>query len=454
MIEAFVKYYTSRLDGYHVAQILLIAFCIAFVFTPPKRNRKSILIFTARIVIIAVAYSLLEALYVGIFVISPPLQRLNSLFANITATALYGMFFSKYKKNIIMILIGVVSATVVLVSDCLRDVCYFYTGPGNETLVGMLIILVNLLLVPLGLLINRFNLNRFIAIPRKNTVLIIVSCFIVIIFVAISLVMQTVLNADGRDAVRMILAIIGVALLFIHFLNYLNLYFICERSDAELELQAQNKIIQANADMLNLTDRNLKDIRAFMHDSENMFAYMAMLLRLGEYDELQKYLDSVAKNHLESLSIIDCGNKMISNILNMEKGKADACGVNFSTSLNVPPVLPFDEGTFCSLLTNMIDNAIEACVRKNIENGEVRINISIMQEYLFIQVVNPIPPNTDKESLLSLTTEKSDVKNHGYGTRIIKQIAAKYNGHAMFSVEGDKFVAEAMLDLLSDERKK
>ncbi|HIV63504.1 MAG TPA: GHKL domain-containing protein [Firmicutes bacterium] len=353
-----------------------------------------------------------------------------------------------------MILIGVISASVVLISDCLRDVCYFYVGPGNEVLVGVFIILVNLLLVPLGLLINRFNLNRFISIPRKNTVLIIISCFIVMIFVATSLVVQTVFNDDGRSAVRIILAIIGVALLSIHLLNYLNLYFICERSDSELELQAQNKIMQANADMLNLTDRNLKDIRTFMHDAENRYAYMAELFKRGEYEELKKYLESITRNHLESLSIIDCGNRMVSNILNMEKGKADACGVKFLTSLNVPPVLPFDEVMFCSLLTNMIDNAIEACNRNNIENGEVRINISIMQEYLFIQVINPIPHNADKESLLSLNTEKSDVNNHGYGTKIIRQIAAKFNGHAMFSVEEDKFIAEAMLDLFFDKKRK
>jgi hypothetical protein len=36
---------------------------------------------------------------------------------------------------------------------------------------------------------------------------------------------------------------------------------------------------------------------------------------------------------------------------------------------------------------------------------------------------------------------------HGYGTRIITRLAEKHNGCADYSLEGENFVAQVMLDM-------
>ena len=47
---------------------------------------------------------------------------------------------------------------------------------------------------------------------------------------------------------------------------------------------------------------------------------------------------------------------------------------------------------------------------------------------------------------MAFETEKEDSANHGFGHRIIRRIAKKYNGYANYTIENNQFIAEVMLD--------
>ena len=67
--------------------------------------------------------------------------------------------------------------------------------------------------------------------------------------------------------------------------------------------------------------------------------------------------------------------------------------------------------------------------------------------YLFIRAKNVFSPGEDKEKIKSLVTNKEDRLNHGYGTKIIKEITSKYNGASTFRTEGNYFIYSGMLYL-------
>ena len=52
-----------------------------------------------------------------------------------------------------------------------------------------------------------------------------------------------------------------------------------------------------------------------------------------------------------------------------------------------------------------------------------------------------------------MNTEKDDTIDHGFGHRIVKKIANKYNGHVNYSIEDETFFAEVMLDLKYDMKR-
>ena len=135
-------------------------------------------------------------------------------------------------------------------------------------------------------------------------------------------------------------------------------------------------------------------------------------------------------------------------MLNLEKSKASANGIEMTAELNVPPVLPFDDVMLCSVFTNLIDNAIEACNRYSIA-GEVKVTATVRGEYFYIVVTDPLPENADKEKLLEMNTVKENPIEHGYGKQIVRKVTETYDGMCSYSVEDGVFIAEIMLSLIT-----
>lgn len=107
----------------------------------------------------------------------------------------------------------------------------------------------------------------------------------------------------------------------------------------------------------------------------------------------------------------------------------------------MPKTLPIRKTHLVSLLTNIIDNAIENNFHKDIP---VKVSIKIHNDYFRIIVKNSIDVNKSN-FFKELKTNKS--RGHGYGTRIIKSIAEKYNGYADFLIESDQFICDVILSI-------
>ena len=81
------------------------------------------------------------------------------------------------------------------------------------------------------------------------------------------------------------------------------------------------------------------------------------------------------------------------------------------------------------------------------KNKQVVCSILTHGEYLYIGVKNKVSSNINPDNILKMNTEKEDQANHGFGHRIVKKIANKYNGHVNYSIEEGIFYAEVMLDI-------
>lgn len=76
------------------------------------------------------------------------------------------------------------------------------------------------------------------------------------------------------------------------------------------------------------------------------------------------------------------------------------------------------------------------------------------RDYLFIHIENPFEPSASGERRLTLKTTKSDQAAHGYGTKIIRRIAEKYNGCVEYHIQGDIFVSDVMLAIPNIEERR
>ena len=106
-------------------------------------------------------------------------------------------------------------------------------------------------------------------------------------------------------------------------------------------------------------------------------------------------------------------------------------------NVNLPGIssLPLDDKDMCSLLTNLLDNAIEAAKdspgRKIVDITDA----SEMGQYALI-VKNPYVP---KEGQAAVGVAGQENKKQGFGLKIIHFIVQKYNGSYRTAMENGIF---------------
>jgi len=105
-----------------------------------------------------------------------------------------------------------------------------------------------------------------------------------------------------------------------------------------------------------------------------------------------------------------------------------------------------EEIDVCSLFGNMLDNALEACMKMT-EDQEKKVEICTWCKgnYQIVQVRNTYRAEKNKKDFFK--TDKTDVLNHGYGMKLIEKICQKYKGELRVLVEQDYVEVTAYLSV-------
>lgn len=108
--------------------------------------------------------------------------------------------------------------------------------------------------------------------------------------------------------------------------------------------------------------------------------------------------------------------------------------INIDFEVNDLSKLPFDASDMVVLLSNLLDNAIEAC--QQYDKGDKSIHVmAVAQQDFFISVRNTSEPVVIING--SIPTTKPEPQLHGFGLANIRLILEKYSGeYTMFYENG------------------
>ena len=238
-----------------------------------------------------------------------------------------------------------------------------------------------------------------------------------------------------------------VILWIIELLSYYMLYAVTMEYNHSLELQATKLREDTDRIITDFSGANFEELRKLRHDLRNHLSYIGALLEQGKYDEAKKYFSSMSADVSAPLGYTDSGNDAVNAIVNFGRMRASSMGVTLAPKLSVPAELPIPDNELCSLLSNLLDNAVEAAAASEAEDKTVELSVFRREDHLLIDVRNPVSSDVSPEKRLSLVSTKQDSQLHGYGTKIIRSIAKQYNGVCRFDMEDGRFIASVMLDL-------
>jgi sensor histidine kinase YesM len=203
----------------------------------------------------------------------------------------------------------------------------------------------------------------------------------------------------------------------------------------EMQLSEQKALI---ADAGNLS----KEIKKVEHDIKHHFISLLGILGDKNYDEADEYIQNLIGEYETSIfKYISIDNSAVNSVLNFKISRCHSHNIDIKIEIESDFEL-FDTLDICVLLSNILDNAIEASIE--IDNPKISLIIREEKNYLCITVRNKIAQSV-LEHNKNLKTTKKDSKNHGLGLYSISQIIDKYDGIQKFYEMKNYFIADIWL---------
>lgn len=203
----------------------------------------------------------------------------------------------------------------------------------------------------------------------------------------------------------------------------------------------QNDLIVRHCDEVNNIYRQM---RGWRHDYHNHI--QAMLALTDNPEELRQYLWKLNDDLSTVDTVLKTGNVMVDAILNSKLSLIKSKNIAVNAKATVPSQLHISEIDLCAIIGNLLDNALEACLRQDkAEERFIRVYIGILKKQLYICVTNSVGGEIRKNGKTYASTKHSDA--HGFGLMRIDHLAEKYDGYVNRQNEQGAFATEVMLPL-------
>ena len=186
-----------------------------------------------------------------------------------------------------------------------------------------------------------------------------------------------------------------------------------------------------------------EDTIRFRHDWKNHMLLIREMLAKGEYDKAEEYFSNLSGNTPEGKGGTATGCELADMMIGIKSELMEDLQITFHFTGNLGALNRLEQVDCCILLSNLLDNAIEAN-RKT--NGARRITLVSRQteKLLYMEMRNPTTENLQKEGNRILSTKKTDAPS-GIGLENVDAIVRKYHGECRCFLEKNEFVFQLLL---------
>lgn len=174
-------------------------------------------------------------------------------------------------------------------------------------------------------------------------------------------------------------------------------------------------------------DRMLKaerSVNSAHHEMRHHMTALMALIKAGEMERAGDYLSSV-EEELERMPAFQYSRNMLVNVIaGTYLDQAKEQGIRVECTISVPETLRIADEDMSVFLSNMLQNAVEACGR--MEAGAerfIRLKMYQRDSLLFIGCVNSVSAS---EAYRGQGAAGREHGKHGYGLKAMSRIAEKY----------------------------
>lgn len=207
------------------------------------------------------------------------------------------------------------------------------------------------------------------------------------------------------------------------------IFFLWDRLEEEqriiLESELQRINSQRDMEKMKALEAAYAQQRRQTHDYNSHLQTILGLLTAGAYNKALEYVQGCTDRSSCEELIVHTNNPIADMVLNQAYRSAQEKGIFINYWIEDLAELPVSDVEFVTVLSNLLDNAVEAASRCT-NKKEVHVKIHYVNDKLFVSVRNTTLPVKIVDG--QIKTTKKDSFKHGYGLSNVVRIVKQHHG--------------------------
>lgn len=336
-------------------------------------------------------------------------------------------------------IIGVIDYIVIMIVtarynniDILED---------STDLIGVLVIIASRIILFLLLI----TVKRISVIKKKNVIDMSnkewLQFLIFPIFTLITVIVMTnsMITSYHEDIVN-VYYVIAIVLIVLNMVVFHLINEILENSQRIREADVLKQQSIGQLELYNSLRKNYDIQRKRTHEYKNQIMCIDSLLKKKNYNKLEEYINSIFDKLDGQLDMVDTNNEVVNAVINAKYYEALQNDVLFILKINDLSHIKVSDEDIVTILSNFLDNAIEAAGQCDIDKRTVGIKLLYEDDVLSIAVSNSYKTEPEIMEDGYMRTIKDDKEQHGLGIRNVVATLEKYNAEYIIDYKNGEFV--------------
>ena len=318
---------------------------------------------------------------------------------------------------------------------------------GASSLIGRLILILSrLILFAILIVISRISSKKRnnVTADMSNKEWIQFLIFPIFTICAVMLMVNSVMKSYHSDIVP-VYYIIAIGLIVLNLVVFHLISEILEHSRKMKEAQILRQQSIGQVGLYNSMRENYNIQRQRTHEYKNQIVCMDMLMKKKDYSKLEDYIGNISDGLDAQLDMVDTNNDVVNAILNAKYYEAIKNDVLFVLKINDLSDIKVSDEDIVTILSNLLDNAIEAAKQCNVGKRTVKIKLLSEDDVLTIAVSNTYKTEPMLTEDGYIRTTKNNKEENGWGIRNIVATLEKYDAEYIIDYKNGEFVFSIMM---------
>lgn len=209
-----------------------------------------------------------------------------------------------------------------------------------------------------------------------------------------------------------------------------------EQKRTELNFKRMQEQLTVLKEYNRLMQEGREKVAIMRHDLRHSYRLIAVMLQKNEFDAARDYVDKqetlLGRTKVKNF----CQTPLLNAALSFYVSRAENLGIKVSTKINLPEKLSTDESDLALLLSNLLENAINACSKQKSGEKIISVTIQSIERQCVLEIINSCDSTVrfDEKNYPQTSAE-----GHGFGIASLKLFSEKYDAYTDFKLEGRLF---------------